>query len=208
LDHAHPFLSTSPSFRPHLAGDYTVYNPYGNLNAEALGSYAAAGPNLGVSDYLYESSNAKVRTHFERSAYGAGTAYLLGTGVGVVWGGIEGMKVSKSRQITNKAFIRTNLLNAMGKRSSSLGNQMGVLGLTYGFINGAMVKARGERDDVINTVASGVLTGAINQATGGAMKAARGSIAGGVFTMGASSLWYAYHGINPVDELLQAFNSF
>lgn len=48
------------------AGDYQVYNPYGGFQGQDLGSYNAAGPNLGQSEYLYESSATKMRTIPER----------------------------------------------------------------------------------------------------------------------------------------------
>ena len=40
------------------------------------------------------------------------------------------------------------------------------------------VKARDGKDDVLNTLAAGTATGAIHQATGGAMAIARGSTVG------------------------------
>ena len=68
--------------------------------------------------------------------------------------------------MTNVKFIRTNVLNGMAKRGQALGNGFGVIGMTFGLINGGFAKLR-DRDDALNAVAAGFVTGAVNQATGG-----------------------------------------
>jgi len=129
-------------------------------------------------------------------------------GSGVLWGAYEGYTQSKKRNMSNVKFIRTNILNGMGKRGQSLGNQAGVIGMTFGVVNGCFAKLRA-RDDALNAVGAGFVTGAIHQAVGGtALKAARGSVVGGSIAIVASVALALFDGENPVEKLESAINSF
>ena len=128
-------------------------------------------------------------------------------GSGVIMGGYEGVTQSQKRNMKGVKLIRTLVLNQMSKRGQANGNKLGVIGMTFGVINGSFAKLRG-RDDSLNAVAAGFATGALNQATGGAIKAARGSVVGGTAAIVASIALALYDGENPLTGLESAINSF
>ena len=61
---------------------------------------------------------------------------------------------------------------------SLLGNSLGIVALMYNGIHGAVIKARGDREDLMSAVAAATASGAIFKSTAGIKKCLMG---GGVF---------------------------
>jgi import inner membrane translocase subunit TIM23 len=85
--------------------------------------------------------------------YSAGTCYIAGFVGGCAWGAFEGSRVASREGLTGK--LKWNpILNQLTKRGMMMGNSLGVIGLTYGLVNGALVGVR-HKDDSLNTLGAG-----------------------------------------------------
>jgi len=182
-------------------GDFKVYNPYAQQSAPGMPSYAQ--PTLGQTDYLFSASEKKTRSVTDRMFYAAGFSYLAGQVVGLSAGYFEGRKEVRDKEMTsaNQKVRGTIVANAMSRRGTFFSNTFGVLGLTFGVINGAMVKARGETDDSLNTIAAGIATGAAARLSQGVKGAARGATVGGMFAFGATAAYNLYNGQDALDGI-------
>ncbi len=107
-----------------------------------------------------------------RICYGTGSTYLVGLATGGLWGLIDGLRNPQGR---GGRRLRVNcILNACTARGPFMGNSLGIVALLYNGLHGALIKARGEKDDLLGTVAAATASGAIFKSTAGLMKCASG----------------------------------
>ncbi|KAK9472012.1 Tim17/Tim22/Tim23/Pmp24 family-domain-containing protein [Dipodascopsis tothii] len=96
--------------------------------------------------------------------YGTGAVYLAGLGLGGAYGAVEGLRTAPADAPSR---IKVNsILNAVTRRGPFLGNSAGVLAMTYNGINSLLGYYRGYHDDY-NSVAAGLLAGAVFRSTRG-----------------------------------------
>ncbi|KAK3007449.1 hypothetical protein RJ639_014996 [Escallonia herrerae] len=113
----------------------------------------------------------------ENLTYYTGIGYLSGSVAGAGKGLVEGIKASEPGDTLK---LRVNrVLNASGHAGRRLGNRAGVIGLLYAGMESGMVALR-DTDDVINSVAAGLGTGAAYRAAAGVRSAAVAGAIGGV----------------------------
>jgi len=184
-------------------GDFKVYNPYAQAAVPGMPAPSYAQPSLGQTDYLFSHSEKKTRSITDRMFYAAGFSYLAGQAVGLTTGTFQGFKEVRDKEMTAAASkVRgTIVANAMSRQGIFFGNTFGVLGLTFGAINGAMVKARGETDDSLNTITAGIATGAAARLSQGVKGAARGATVGGMFALGATAVYNVYNGQDALEGI-------
>lgn len=143
--------SLDPSLLHPLAGLSSTLS-YLDLDETALSSLdgsQTALPSRGWSDDL---------------CYGTGSVYLLGLGSGGTWGLAEGFRRSP---VSAPPRLKLNyVLNGMTRRGPFLGNSGGVLALIYNGINSTIGHVRGKHDTA-NSVAAGVISGALFKSTRG-----------------------------------------
>lgn len=103
------------------------------------------------------------RSYSDDIMYGTGGVYLLGLGVGGLYGAREGLKASKGSPFK----IRFNgLLNGCTRRGPFLGNSLGMIALGYTSIN-SLADYFGAPDNKATAIASGTLTGMLFKSTAG-----------------------------------------
>ncbi|XP_073064520.1 mitochondrial import inner membrane translocase subunit TIM23-1-like [Primulina eburnea] len=144
-----------------------LYNPYQSVY------------NLPTSpEYLFqEESLAQRRSWGENLTYYTGIGYLGGASAGAVKGLVSGVK---SIEQTDTFKLKVNrILNGSGHAGRQVGNRCGVIGLMYAALESGMVAIR-DTDDVINSVVSGLGTGALYKAAAGPRSAAVAGAIGGV----------------------------
>eukprot|EP01135_Chromosphaera_perkinsii_P002088 Nk52_evm22s217 gene=Nk52_evmTU22s217 len=123
-----------------------------------------------------DAGSKRLKGFGERMTYTTGTSYLCGLTVGGVWGLYEGVRYPEGKSFN----LRVNsILNSCGRRGPLIGNSMGSLAVMYSFIDGVVVKARGE-DDMFNTIGSAALTGALYKSTAGLRAVGVGGAFGGI----------------------------
>lgn len=96
--------------------------------------------------------------------YGTGAVYLLGLGIGGLYGFQEGLS-NMPKNAPPKLQLNT-VLNHITKRGPFLGNSAGVLALTYNLIDSSLDAIRGKHDD-LNSLAAGGLAGALFRSSAG-----------------------------------------
>ncbi|KAL3230558.1 Mitochondrial import inner membrane translocase subunit TIM23 [Nakaseomyces bracarensis] len=96
--------------------------------------------------------------------YGTGAVYLLGLGIGGASGFVQGVK-NIPPNAPGKLQLNT-ILNHVTKRGPFLGNNAGVLALTYNLINSSIDAFRGKHD-IVGSVVAGGLTGALFKSSKG-----------------------------------------
>ena len=109
--------------------------------------------------------------------YGTGAVYLIGLGLGGFSGFIQGVKEIPPNS-PGKLQLNT-ILNSITRRGPFVGNNAGVLALTYNIINSTIDSFRGKHDGP-GSVAAGAITGALFKSSKGpkAMGYAAGLMAG------------------------------
>ncbi|CCD27357.1 protein transporter TIM23 NDAI_0K01660 [Naumovozyma dairenensis CBS 421] len=114
--------------------------------------------------------------------YGTGAVYLLGLGIGGFSGFIQGLKNIPPNS-PGKLQLNT-ILNSITKRGPFIGNNAGILALSYNLINSSIDSFRGKHDTP-GAIAAGAITGAIFKSSKGLkpMAYASGLMAG------ASAAW-------------------
>lgn len=114
--------------------------------------------------------------------YGTGAVYLIGLGLGGLSGFQHGLKTLPAN---SPGKVQLNhILNNITKRGPFLGNNAGVLALTYNLIDSSLDGVRGKHDDV-NSVVAGALAGALFRSSRGLKPMAYSS----VLMAGAAGLW-------------------
>ncbi|QLQ81329.1 hypothetical protein HG537_0F00900 [Torulaspora globosa] len=96
--------------------------------------------------------------------YGTGAVYLIGLGLGGSYGFFEGLNNIPPNS-PGKLQLNT-VLNHITRRGPFLGNNMGVLALTYNLINSSIDSFRGKHDTP-GSVVAGALTGALFKSSRG-----------------------------------------
>lgn len=132
----------------------------------------------GELEYLFEDEYVPNGPSWgARICYGTGSTYLVGLTAGGLWGLADGLRNPQGR---GSRRLRINcILNACTARGPFLGNSLGIVALLYNGLNGALIKARGDKEDLIGTVAAATASGAIFKSTAGLMKCAAGGAAFG-----------------------------
>ncbi|KAI3463246.1 hypothetical protein Pfo_019909 [Paulownia fortunei] len=151
-----------------------LYNPYQDLHLPTQTLY-----NLPTSpEFLFqEESLAQRRSWGENLTYYTGIGYLAGSTAGAAKGFATGVKSIES---TDTLKLKINrILNGSGHTGRQIGNRCGVIGLLYAGLESGMVAVR-DTDDVINSVAAGLGTGALYKAAAGPRSAAVAGAIGGV----------------------------
>ncbi|CAI5759012.1 unnamed protein product [Candida verbasci] len=105
--------------------------------------------------------------------YGTGAVYLIGLGIGGLFGLQEGINTLQPNQ---PGKVKLNhILNSITKRGPFLGNNAGVLALTYNIIDSSIDALREKHDD-LNSIVSGALSGALFKSSAGLKPMAISSI--------------------------------
>ncbi|EDK44215.1 Mitochondrial import inner membrane translocase subunit tim23 [Lodderomyces elongisporus] len=116
--------------------------------------------------------------------YGTGAVYLLGLGIGGLFGLQHGLS-TLPQDAPGKVKLN-HILNNITKRGPFLGNSAGVLALTYNLIDSTIDAVREKHEDV-NSVAAGALAGALFRSSRGLKPMAYSS----VMMAGAAGVWCA-----------------
>ena len=157
-----------------LQNQTRLYNPYKDLEVPSRNLY-----QLPTSpEYLFvEEARQKRRSWGENLTFYTGCGYLAGAVGGAGYGLATGVKSFESGDTMK---IRTNrILNSSGHAGRSWGTRLGIIGLLYAGIESGIVAAR-DTDDVWNSVAAGLGTGALYRAARGVRSAAVAGAVGGV----------------------------
>lgn len=141
--------------------DPSVLHPLAGLNKETLeyisledGAIATPGTQAGLPS----------RGFTDDLCYGTGISYLSGLTIGGAWGLQEGLR----RSVDQPPKLRLNsVLNSITRRGPFLGNSAGVVAICYNFFNLGLSTLRGGKQDALNTIASGVLSGMVFKSTRG-----------------------------------------
>lgn len=151
-----------------------LYNPYQDLQVPIQNLY-----KLPTSpEFLFqEEAIAQRRSWGENLTYYTGISYLAGAVAGAGTGFVEGVKASEPGDTLKLKINR--ILNGSGHTGRKFGNRAGVIGLMYAGLESGMVSLR-DTDDVINSVAAGLGTGALYKAAAGVRSAAVAGAIGGV----------------------------
>lgn len=151
-----------------------LYNPYQDLQVPIQNLY-----KLPTSpEFLFqEEAIAQRRSWGENLTYYTGISYLAGAVAGAGIGFVEGVKAAEPGDTLKLKINR--ILNGSGHTGRKFGNRAGVIGLMYAGLESGMVSLR-DTDDVINSVAAGLGTGALYKAAAGVRSAAVAGAIGGV----------------------------
>jgi import inner membrane translocase subunit TIM23 len=151
-----------------------VYNPYKDLDVPIQNLY-----QLPTSpEFLFvEEARRKRRSWGENLTFYTGCGYLAGSIGGASVGLVEGVKSFESGDTTKLRINR--VLNSSGHSGRAWGNRIGIIGLLYAGIESGIEAAR-DIDDVWNSVAAGLGTGALYRAARGVRSAAVAGAVGGV----------------------------
>ncbi|KAK7310927.1 hypothetical protein RJT34_08728 [Clitoria ternatea] len=151
-----------------------LYNPYKDLEVPIRNLY-----HLPTSpEYLFvEEARRKRRSWGENLTFYTGCGYLAGAVGGAGAGLVDGVRSFESG---DTAKLRINrVLNSSGHAGRAWGNRIGIIGLLYAGIESGIVAVR-DTDDVWNSVAAGLGTGALYRAARGVRSAAVAGAVGGV----------------------------
>ncbi|KAI3404500.1 TIM23 [Candida oxycetoniae] len=114
--------------------------------------------------------------------YGTGAVYLMGLGIGGLFGLQQGISTVPS-PAPGKVKLN-HILNNITKRGPFLGNSAGVLALTYNLIDSTIDAIREKHDDS-NSVVAGALAGALFRSSRGLKPMVYSS----VMMAGAAGIW-------------------
>ncbi|XP_054783904.1 mitochondrial import inner membrane translocase subunit TIM23-2-like [Prosopis cineraria] len=157
-----------------LQNQTRLYNPYKDLEVPIRNLY-----QLPTSpEYLFvEEARRKRRSWGENLTFYTGCGYLAGAVGGAGGGLVDGVKSFESGDTTKLRINR--VLNASGHAGRAWGNRLGVIGLMYAGIESGIQAVR-DTDDVWNSMAAGLGTGALYRAARGVRSAAVAGAVGGV----------------------------
>ncbi|KAK4074356.1 hypothetical protein Trihar35433_3830 [Trichoderma harzianum] len=141
--------------------DPSQLHPLAGLNRDTLEYLTLEDSTL--SDLPGGQSVLPSRGFTDDLCYGTGITYLTALSIGGAWGFQEGLRKSSGQP----PKLRLNaVLNAMTRRGPFLGNNAGVVAITYNCINSLIGYLRGEHD-AFNTIAAGALSGMVFKSTKG-----------------------------------------
>lgn len=151
-----------------------LYHPYQNLQVPIQTLYQL--PTR--PEYLFQEESLRQRRSWgENITYYTGCGYLAGAAAGAGKGFLDGVKASEPGDTIKLRINR--ILNASGQAGRTLGNRAGVIGLMYAGLESGMV-AITDSDDLLNSVAAGLATGALFKAASGPRSAAVAGAIGGL----------------------------
>ncbi|KAF8018184.1 hypothetical protein BT93_H3166 [Corymbia citriodora subsp. variegata] len=151
-----------------------LYNPYQDLHVPIKNLY-----NLPTSpEYLFHEEAFKPhRSWGENLQYYTGSGYLAGALAGGAKGTLDGIR---SAEPGDSLKLRVNrVLNSGGQAGRRLGNSLGIVGLIFAGLESGLLQWRGT-DDLLNSVAAGLGTGALYKAAAGPRSAAIAGAIGGI----------------------------
>ncbi|XP_074313058.1 mitochondrial import inner membrane translocase subunit TIM23-2-like [Silene latifolia] len=153
---------------------YRLYNPYADLQFPAHKHYEL--PTQ--PEFLFhEESIHQRRSWGENLTYYTGCGYLAGASTGASLGFYNGVRAIESGDTLKLRLNR--VLNSTGSTGRHWGNRVGVVGLMYAGLESGLVYLR-DTDDILNSVAAGLATGALYKAASGPKSAAIAGAAGGI----------------------------
>ncbi|XP_015937758.1 mitochondrial import inner membrane translocase subunit TIM23-2 [Arachis duranensis] len=150
------------------------YDPYRDLKVPIKNLY-----NLPTSpDNLFpELANRTYRPWNEKLTYYTGIACLTGAVGGGITGTLEGIRAAERG---DSFKIRVNrVLNSGIQRGRRLGNSLGSLGLIFS-VTESTIQYFTDRDDMVNSAAAGLATGALFKAAAGPRSAVIAGVLGGI----------------------------
>ncbi|KAF4362019.1 hypothetical protein CsatB_012331 [Cannabis sativa] len=150
-----------------------LYNPYQDLQVPSRNLY-----QLPTSpEFLFvEEARRQRRSWGENLTFYTGCTYLAGAVGGAGTGLVTGVKSFESSDTMKLRINR--ILNASGHSGRVWGNRLGVIGLLFAGLESGIVTLR-DTDDVWNSVAAGLGTGALYRAARGVRSAAVAGAVGG-----------------------------
>ena len=145
---------------------------YNNLDAIPLSPPSMPYQNLALkvdpsllegTKFVFEGEETKKRSLGDIMFYGIGTSYMSGLAAGGIWGLAEHLRTYEG---SSSVVRRNHLLNSMTKRGTFVGNSLGVLALLFTASSGLIGKfARDGKDDILNDITGGAVTGAFYKST-------------------------------------------
>ncbi|KAH7442247.1 hypothetical protein KP509_03G078400 [Ceratopteris richardii] len=128
-------------------------------------------------EFLFPEEAAVQRRNWsENLTYYTGSGYLSGAAIGGTLGLVDGLRAAEEGDTLKLRINR--VLNGSGHRGRSYGNKLGVVGLLYAGMESAIVHYRGT-DDILNSIAAGLGTGALFRIAAGPRAAAFAGAIGG-----------------------------
>ncbi|KMS95885.1 hypothetical protein BVRB_004230 [Beta vulgaris subsp. vulgaris] len=162
--------------QPEKDGDHErrLYNPYQDLETPVQKLYQL--PTQ--PEYLFHEESLRQRRSWgENLTYYTGCGYLAGASSGAAKGLFDALHAFEHGDTLK---LRVNrVLNTSGLTGRQWGNRAGVIALMYAGFDTGIVWWR-DTDDVYNSVASGLATGAIYKAASGPRAAAVAGAIGGL----------------------------
>ncbi|GAV81167.1 Tim17 domain-containing protein [Cephalotus follicularis] len=153
---------------------YRQYHPYQEFNIPIQNLY-----NIPTSpEFLFaEEASRQRRSWSENLQYYTGSGYLSGAVLGGLKGSFDGLRAADPGDTLKLRLNR--VLNCGGQVGRRYGNTLGVLGLIFAGLESGMVGLR-DTDDILNSVAAGLGTGALYRAAKGVRSAAIAGAIGGL----------------------------
>lgn len=142
-------------------------NPYLNVDRSVLDD----GPQ-----YIFPEGAKRQRGRFEVAFSQIGGCVMIGGLLGASVGSVYALIESRRQGLAGVAR-RTQLINYMTKNGAAYANSFGVVAVMYSAFGVLFEKVR-DRDDDLNTLASGATTGLLFKCTSGLRKCAVGGAAG------------------------------
>lgn len=129
-------------------------------------------------EFLFPEEAAVQRRNWsENLTYYTGCGYLVGALTGGGLGFFDGMRAAEKDDTLK---LRANrVLNGSGHRGRTYGNKLGIVGLLYAGMESTIVHYRGT-DDILNSIAAGLGTGAMFRVAAGPRAAAFAGAVGGI----------------------------
>ncbi|XP_062157199.1 mitochondrial import inner membrane translocase subunit TIM23-1-like [Alnus glutinosa] len=153
-----------------------LYDPYQGLQVPIPARNVYQLPT--TPQYLFDEEARRQRRGWsDNITFFTGCGYLSGALCGGASGLVSGVRSFESG---DTAKLRLNrVLNASGHAGRAWGNRIGIIGLIYAGMESGIVALR-DTDDVWNSVAAGLGTGAVYRAARGVRSAAVAGAVGGV----------------------------
>lgn len=160
--------------------DGRFHNPYADFHGTAFDprSVNTLYRLPSSPEFLFPEEAAVQRRNWsENLTYYTGCGYLSGALIGGGLGVVDGIRASEDGDTLK---LRVNrVLNASGHRGRNYGNKLGVVGLLYAGLESGIVHYRGT-DDILNSIAAGLGTGALFRVAAGPRAAAFAGAIGGI----------------------------
>ncbi|KAB1218397.1 Mitochondrial import inner membrane translocase subunit TIM23-1 [Morella rubra] len=155
---------------------HRLYDPYQGLQVPIPARNIYQLPTS--PQYLFDEEARRSRRGWsDNITFLTGCGYLAGAVGGGAYGLVSGVRSFEQGDTTK---LRVNrVLNSSGHTGRAWGNRLGVIGLIYAGMESGIVSIR-DTDDVWNSVAAGLGTGAVYRAARGVRSAAVAGAIGGV----------------------------